>query len=131
MLALVFAALLIPAVSIARERVPQPRPTLVRSGDAVPLIQSQIQRRDSKHWLVFGKVRNQTGQTIKRVMITLEITSGKRVGQMLNAKVHPNVLTRNMDGGFQASVTSPNQQPSFKLVSVQWQYEDNTVGIYP
>jgi hypothetical protein len=130
-LALVSAILLLPVAAIARERVPQPRPAFVQSGEGVLLLQSQVQRRDAKRWLVFGKVHNQTGRTIKHAVITLEITSGKRAGQMLNAKVHPGLLTRDRDGGFEASVYSPNQQPSFRLVSVQWRYEDNTIGIYP
>ncbi|MGA7934714.1 MAG: hypothetical protein WCA35_14310 [Kovacikia sp.] len=130
-LALVSTTLLLTTGAIARERVPQINPAPVQSGGAVPIIQSQVQKQDAKYWLLFGKVHNQTGRTIKSAVLTLEITSGKRAGQMINLKIHPNVLTPDKNGGFQATVSSPNQQPNFKLVSVQWRYEDNTIGIYP
>ncbi|UBF26102.1 hypothetical protein K9N68_31995 [Kovacikia minuta CCNUW1] len=133
-LGLVFALLLLPTGAIAREKSPQPLSNSVQSGqlsNAVPVIQSQVQKRSANRWLVFGKVQNQTGRTIKNAVITLEITSGKRAGQMLTAKIRPTLLTHTMDGGFQASVYSPEQQPSFRLVSVQWQYEDHSTGVYP
>ncbi|MGA7933997.1 MAG: hypothetical protein WCA35_10655 [Kovacikia sp.] len=91
-------------------------------------------------WITNGKIQNQTSQSIRNVLVTLEIQDSSGAVQTQNVGVDQALLRPGELGSFQIAISyasvrqiegKPLVVPAVRVASVQWVNQDGIAGYYP
>lgn len=118
-------------VTVAPTLAPSEESKQARSPGKVSIVSGNtVKIPKTDRWTITGRVRNDTGEQIRRVIISVEYSVNGAVIGTDSISLDQDVLNPDNMGTFSTNVRTKDR-PSYNITSIQWSRPDGSIATYP